>query len=154
MHSTLMPVNALLKISLSLICLLSTAFVNADMSTSADYAVVLNLSGKQRMLTQKMSKEFLLLACGHDVETNQLNLLETYDLFERTLNGLYDGDEVLGLPGTQSQPIRAQLDVVKGLWTKFKPIMESASNGNAIDPETITNVANVNLPLLKEMNNL
>lgn len=115
-------------------------------------AATINLSGKQRMLTQKMSKEFLLVAYGHDTENNKLSLLETYDLFERTLNGLYNGDETLGLPGTQSDSIRGQLDVVKNLWKEFKPYMEKGSNGESISKETMADVARINLPLLKEMN--
>ncbi len=117
-------------------------------------AATINLSGKQRMLTQKMSKEFLLIAYGHDVEGNKLSLLETYSLFERTLKGLLDGDESLGLPGTQSQEIRAQLAVVEGLWGKFKPVVEygSAPANATIPKDKITELANSNLPLLKEMN--
>lgn len=34
----------------------------ADGPTAAEYGTVLNLSGKQRMLSQKMSKEVMLVA--------------------------------------------------------------------------------------------
>lgn len=117
-------------------------------------AATLNLSGKQRMLTQKMSKEFLLAAYGHQREDNKLALLETYSLFERTLKGLLDGDETLGLPGTKPQHIRDQLGVVSGLWSKFKPIVEYGADykTNDIPNEKIALLATTNLPLLKEMN--
>jgi len=116
-------------------------------------AATLNLSGKQRMLTQKMSKEFLLVAYGHQAAANKLSLLETYTLFERTLKGLLDGDETLGLPGTQQDDIRKQLGVVNGLWTEFKPIVSKGSaDGAAIDRGMIEKLAASNLPLLKEMN--
>ena len=117
-------------------------------------AATLNLSGKQRMLTQKMSKEFLLVAYGHEVENNKLSLLETYSLFERTLKGLLDGDETLGLPGTKPEHIRAQLGVVNGLWTEFKPIVEAGADykTKTIEKDKIEKLAKTNLPLLKEMN--
>ncbi len=116
-------------------------------------ASTLNLSGKQRMLTQKMSKEFLLVAYGHEKEINKLNLLETYTLFERTLKGLRDGDETLGLPGTKSESIRQQLAVVEKLWLAFRPIVTSAAEqSDEIQKEQINNLAQSNLPLLKEMN--
>ncbi len=117
-------------------------------------AATINLSGKQRMLTQKMSKEFLLVAYGYDVENNKLSLLETYSLFERTLKGLLDGDDTLGLPGTKSQSIRDQLDVVSGLWSNFQPIVASGADykTKTIASEQITQLANTNLPLLKNMN--
>ncbi|MCB1869405.1 MAG: type IV pili methyl-accepting chemotaxis transducer N-terminal domain-containing protein [Gammaproteobacteria bacterium] len=117
-------------------------------------AATINLSGKQRMLTQKMSKEFLLVAYGHDAEENKLSLLETYTLFERTLKGLFDGDETLGLPGTKQQEIRDQLEVVNGLWAKFKPIVEYGADykTTSIPKDKISLLASGNLPLLKEMN--
>ena len=115
-------------------------------------AATLNLSGKQRMLTQKMSKEFLLIAYGHDVDNNKLNLLETFTLFERTLGGLKDGDDTLGLPATSDTAIRAQLDVVKGLWDDAKPVFEAASASGSASADQISTVAKANLPLLKEMN--
>jgi len=117
-------------------------------------AATLNLSGKQRMLTQKMSKEFFLIALGHEVEDNKLNLLETYSLFDRTLKGLKDGDEMLGLPGTKPEHIRAQLDVVNGLWVKFMPLVVQGADHSvtSISSAQIAEVAKSNLPLLKEMN--
>jgi hypothetical protein len=117
-------------------------------------AATINLAGKQRMLTQKMSKEYLLVAYGHEVEDNKLSLLETYSLFERTLKGLLDGDETLGLPGTQVADIRTQLGVVNDIWIKFRPIVEfgSAPGTRDIPRDKITELANSNLPLLREMN--
>jgi hypothetical protein len=124
------------------------------LSAAPGLAATLNLSGKQRMLTQKMSKEFLLVAYGYQREDNKLALLETYTLFERTLKGLLDGDDTLGLPGTKPQHIRDQLGVVDGLWIKFKPIVEfgAAHDTSDIPRDKIEVLAKTNLPLLKEMN--
>ena len=117
-------------------------------------AATINLAGKQRMLTQKMSKEFLLVAYGQDVETNKLNLLDTYSLFERTLKGLRDGDETLGLPGTRTPAIRDQLGVVSKLWSEFKPIVAYGADykTTSIPRDKIEALAKTNLPLLAEMN--
>ncbi|MEG3638939.1 type IV pili methyl-accepting chemotaxis transducer N-terminal domain-containing protein [Magnetococcus sp. PR-3] len=126
----------------------------AGMKADPGLAVTINLSGKQRMLTQKMSKEFLLAAYGHDTENNKLNLLETYSLFERTLKGLLDGDSTLDLPGTKSETIRTQLGVVNGLWTSFKPIVAFGADPatSSIPMDKIQTLAKTNLPLLKQMN--
>ncbi|HIJ21694.1 MAG: hypothetical protein HON68_06880 [Gammaproteobacteria bacterium] len=117
-------------------------------------AATLNLSGKQRILTQKMSKEFLLVAYGYERDDNKLSLLETYSLFERTLKGLLDGDATLGLPGTKQQHIRDQLAVVSDLWGKFKPVVEFGANSTTKDipADKVKQLANTNLPLLKNMN--
>ncbi|WED23874.1 type IV pili methyl-accepting chemotaxis transducer N-terminal domain-containing protein [Vibrio sp. JC009] len=117
-------------------------------------AATLNLSGKQRMLSQKMSKEFFLIALGHEAEDNKLNLLETYTLFDSTLKGLKDGDETLGLPGTKQEHIRKQLDVVNGLWVDFMPLVQAGADPatTSITADQIAQIAKSNLPLLKEMN--
>lgn len=124
------------------------------LSKDPGLAATLNLSGKQRMLTQKMSKEFLMIAYGHDVENNKLSLLETYTLFERTLKGLVDGDATLGLPGTKTQGILDQLSVVSGLWADFKPVVSTASEAStsSVSGEQVAQVAKLNLPLLQNMN--
>jgi hypothetical protein len=60
----------------------------------------------------------------------------------------------LGLPGTKPEHIRNQLDVVNGLWVDFKPLVEAgADHATAtISADQINQIAQSNLPLLKEMN--
>lgn len=125
----------------------------AGMKSDPGLAVTINLAGKQRMLTQKMSKEFLLIASAYNTEENRLNLQETSGLFERTLKGLLDGDTTLDLPGTKEESIRTQLQKVEGLWTGFRPSVEFAITEKGVIPEDkIGSLAEQNLPLLKEMN--
>ena len=130
-----------------LVCLLGLSFgVQA-----ADMGRVINLAGKQRMLTQKMSKEALLVAKGIDADANKANLKGTVALFDKTLKGLMDGDADLGLPETKDPAIRAQLGKVQQLWNGLKPAMESAIAGDT-GASVLNTIAAKNLPLLKEMN--
>ena len=108
-------------------------------------AVAINLSGKQRMLTQKMTKEYLLVLNGTDADANKENLKGTVGLFDKTLNGLIAGDDSLGLPAAPNDEIKAQLEKVKGMWAGFKSQIEAGESAKQ-------QVANDNLPLLKEMN--
>jgi len=123
-------------------------------ATDPYLATALNLSGRQRMLSQKMTKEFLLISSGYKVTDTQVALRKTYSLFDHTLKGLLDGDKVLHLKRTGKPHIRKQLKKVMGLWGKFKPILEIAAKASvpSITPEQIKNIAVENLPLLKEMN--
>ena len=115
--------------------------------------VVINLAGKQRMLTQKLSKEFLLVYLGVDPENNRLNVRETAGLFDRTLKGLLDGDSDLELPTTTDPAIRDQLKTVADLWSGFYPTVQVAAEQDAaITPAQVATVAEKNLPLLKQMN--
>lgn len=111
-------------------------------------APVVNLSGRQRMLTQKMTKEFLLIAAGISVPENQASLTETVALFDRTLKGLRDGDPAQRLPGTHESDIRAQLDIVEQRWKEYRPVLEQQDYSIA----QVQRAAELNLPLLKEMN--
>ena len=83
--------------------------------TKQQSGTVINLAGKQRMLTQKMSKEALYIAKGIDVDANKASLAKTVALFDKTLKGLISGEESLGLPATTDKDILAQLQVVTDL---------------------------------------
>lgn len=117
----------------------------ADLKTLAP---VVNLSGRQRMLSQKMTKEYLLIAAGINKAENQKSLQQTVALFDKTLKGLRDGDAGQRLPGTTQPDIRAQLDVVAQRWDEFRPLLEQGDYSEA----QIRRIAALNLPLLKEMN--
>ncbi len=114
---------------------------------------VINLSGREGMLTQKMTKEFLLIVNGIDPVGNRSKLKGTMDLFDRTLNGLLDGSTELGLPGTREESIRNQLGTVKGLWLYYRPILDASvvGNGGGVAYNDLEKVAQINLRLLGEM---
>lgn len=112
-----------------------------------DLANVINLSGRQRMLTQKMTKELLLVASDINKSDNLDNLKVTAQLFDKTLKGLMSGDKDLNLPTTKSAAILKQLVVVKLLWDEFQAVVEKADTST----ESLKKVAELNLPLLAEM---
>ncbi len=137
---------------LSLIGLLGFTPVALAEITAEQYGVILNLSGRQRMLTQKMSKEILLVSLGIDKAGNLANLEKTSKLFDRTLKGLMDGDAELKLPGTEKKRIRKQLGKVQDLWTPFFGIVQTIISQKSVTPEQLTTITQTNLPLLNQMN--
>jgi hypothetical protein len=92
------------------------------------------------MLTQKMTKELLLIANGIDVKANTENIKKTASLFEKTLNDL--------IAGTKDAGIKTQLEVVKKLWAEYAPIVTKADTSDA----SLAKAEKLNIPLLKEMN--
>ena len=120
--------------------------------TSAEYGVVLNLSGKQRMLTQKMSKEVMLVALGIELDKNLANLEATSGLFNKTIKGLRNGNTELRLPPTSSKRILRQLSKIDKLWSKFYPHIKTITSTKKVSQEQVATIATNNLPLLKEMN--
>ena len=100
------------------------------------------------MLTQKMTKEVMFIANGFDARED---IERSQQLFERTLNGLIDGDRESGLPPAKTAEIREQLLKVKVLWRTFKPDITRAANGEL----NITGKGKIlyasSLDILKEM---
>jgi hypothetical protein len=152
------PVDKVATLNLPLLKNMNTAVrlyeKEAKKATGRSAGVVINLSGKQRMLTQKMSKEMLLVALNHKVDDNKGNLRGTASLFDRTLKGLRDGDDDLGLPPTKDPAIIAQLDKVASIWAQFKPVVDRAGDVNTpeVSADDLQLMVKLNLPLLKEMN--
>ena len=124
----------------------------AEGLTASQYGTILNLSGKQRMLTQKMSKEIVLVSLDVDKAANLQRLDKTSQLFDVTLKGLKDGNPTLRLAATTNSEIRAQLDLVNGLWLEFHAEVQNILKAGEVTPEQLAFVAEKNLPLLKEMN--
>ena len=119
--------------------------------TKQQSGTVINLAGKQRMLTQKMSKEALFIAKGINVKENTISLKKTAELFDKTLKGLVDGDESLKLPKTTNKEILEQLKKVSELWASMKKSIDKVAGGT-VDKATLESLAKENLPLLKNMN--
>ncbi len=121
----------------------------SGLTLEASQARTINLAGKQRMLTQKMTKEFLLMANGIAPDENQAKLQESIHQFERTLKGLLDGDDALGLSGTRNGAIRAKLKSVRRIWKQYKPILAKSD----ISQDDLAEMSRLNVDLLTEVDN-
>jgi nitrate/nitrite-specific signal transduction histidine kinase len=119
------------------------------MSNQKNDGVVLNLSGKQRMLTQKMSKEAIALSQGVG---SKESLTKTVNLFDKTLKGLISGDNELGLPATQNSDILNQLNHVQKLWKDLQGSLDVVLANSAETTAALSYVSENNIKLLKEMN--
>lgn len=90
-------------------------------------SLIVNIAGKQRMLTQKMSKEifFLRHRDGHDFRS----LDGAMALFENNLNDLRFGNNDRGIYGPQNSVIKEKLDEVNEKWKPFKIELEKVKTG-------------------------
>jgi hypothetical protein len=134
------------------IVLLFTLFLEADPSKQ-EVGTIINLSGKQRMLTQKMSKEALLIGKGIDVKKNREVLKATIALFDKTLKGLIQGDKDLKLPKTEDKKIIKELQSITSLWKEFKVFIDRVASGN-FQRTALKAIEMGNIPLLKSMNHV
>ncbi len=113
--------------------------------------VALNVSGRQRMLSQKMFKEYLLIAYGYEERNNRRNLRGTIKNFDRTLQSLIQGDNDEGILRAPTPEIRARLRVVERLWDEIRPQLEPFAKAGRPDPGAIEKAAQANLLLLEEL---
>ncbi len=137
-----------IKFSFLLIIIFSLA-ANAAVSKQ-DMANTINKAGKQRMLTQKMTKEVLFIALNIDVEMNRDELESTIELFDKTLHGLINGDTYLGLITTKNPNILAKLKQVKSLWKHFQENLNAIQKGD-ISSDVLAAINEQNIPLLHKM---
>lgn len=118
--------------------------------TTKEFAVAINQSGRQRMLSQKMSKEFLLVLLEVDATANRTEVSKTVKLFDSTLTRLLQGDAEVGMPTPPNDQIRAQLELVKGIWTPFRTGLEQGLKDKP-DSAALHTFAKESLHLVSEM---
>jgi methyl-accepting chemotaxis protein len=135
-------------------------------TTSAQKAdgLVINLAGRQRMLSQKMSKEILLYATIKDAkqkDNTRLSVNNTIKIFDLTLSALIDSGKAplsLDLNGDyatipkSSEPAHSQLLKVNEIWKKFSHHINNVSNQNKDIASSLEYVTKNNINLLQEMN--
>jgi hypothetical protein len=121
------------------------------------------MAGRQRMLSQKMSKEFLMVANPYgmfDATAEMTRLDATMTEFDAALGYLMVGNAAKNIAAAPNDEITTQLGVVKGLWTTFykllldnKDTITAAYARNDASATTVLEaVADQSVPLLKNMN--
>ncbi len=99
-------------------------------------AMIINISGRQRMLAEKAFKAFCLSQAGINVEHNLERLDNTVTIFHNTMDAL-----VNGMPGVILPPpnriIKAKLEEARAVWLPVKAILERALAGERLGYEEI-----------------
>ncbi len=117
---------------------------------------VVNIAGRQRMLSQKMTKEALTLTwLPGDREGALKQLTATMELFDRSAKGLLEGDPQLGLPPTTDPAIRQKMLEVQDLWERLRQGLSQLATLDPASPgfrESMDQALKTNLTLLTAMN--
>ncbi|MCP4546282.1 MAG: hypothetical protein GY835_07440 [bacterium] len=123
--------------------------------------MIINVAGRQRMLTQKMSNEALSVMFNDSGSTAKTTLNATATLFDKTHNALlHGGITVAGggnqitLARTEDPHVRTQLETVDSMWSVFHERVLTIVR-NPIDSEeslsSLTFILDNSLRLLGEM---
>ncbi|VAX42153.1 Methyl-accepting chemotaxis protein I (serine chemoreceptor protein) [hydrothermal vent metagenome] len=123
---------------------------------------IINLAGRQRMLSQKYTKEMLASLLGDEAAAGQS--AASRKLFDITLAALRDGGQTfkdLGMtkavtvPATTNEDILGQLKIVQDEWTKLTTAGDAllASAGGDVDRTAdVKAFASMSPTVLKQMN--
>lgn len=85
----------------------------------SSWASTIDVAGKQRMLSQRMTKEFLLVCAGMNVEANTVQLQKTMAEFESSLNDLIHGNSARKMFAAPNDIVKGRLSTVVGVWAAF-----------------------------------
>jgi len=115
-------------------------------------ATIINIAGRERMLTQRMTKEAMLLRDGRG---SPEQLQRTVKLFDESLTGLLGGDEGLRLRPCVDEAAAEQLQLVRELWNGLHPDMDRLVATKGLDAEAMARLLDKergNTALLNEVN--
>ncbi|VAX11689.1 Methyl-accepting chemotaxis protein I (serine chemoreceptor protein) [hydrothermal vent metagenome] len=125
--------------------------------------LVVNIAGRQRMLTQKFTKEFFLAsqrAQANNTALDKAQMEQTKRLFDVSLAALHNGGETyldLGmskpvtLPGTTIPEVQKQLGDVKLLWHKLQRAVEADISSTTAE-EKLFSINQLSVKTLAAMN--
>lgn len=103
--------------------------------SSADISAGLNLSRNQRVLIQKASKEYCLIASNIDPAGNRVRLKETMNLIEASWHSLSAGNPSQGRKSAPTGEIGDQIARIVTDWSRLSPIFLRAADGVSLTRE-------------------
>jgi len=115
-------------------------------------AVAINIAGRQRMFSQKMTKELGMLRAGYDPAETRAAMAGTVDLFDRSLAALQEGMPMVGIQPPKTGAVKDQLRHVAQIWAPLRPELANIADGGAIQDDFLVFMAEENNELLSEMN--
>lgn len=112
--------------TIALSVIISQILIRAHLRRQESDSRVINIAGRQRMLSQKLAKDAVALKSIKRREDGFIlkeNLKQTLNLWELSHHALQKGNDSLGLPGSNSSVIVQQFEVLN-------PIFDSVSSAS------------------------
>ena len=107
--------------------------------TAAD-ALMIELAGRQRMLTQKMAKDSCEIWTDYNAEAAKVDLEETMQIFEASLMALRYGMPEAGVMAAPTDIIEKDLDVLLSRWEVIKANQQTLVDGGELTAEQKTEI--------------
>lgn len=146
-------------ISFLLLASVSVLATALSIRTQAADAQVINLAGRQRALTERMTKAVLGIVGSYGTEYQE-QLAGAVDQFGQALAVLLDGgslnsgEQSVSLPAASDVAIRTQLQSVARLWQQLRPQLEAIQADGAArapPPKAVSEVESLSALMFSEM---
>jgi len=111
---------------------------------------LVNIAGRQRMLTQKAAKEFCLIAYGIDPVENRNRLRQSVETFDEALTVLREGDPERGLEAVSDMDVGLQLNGIQGQWSRLSPVLLNVAQGGQASSADFKLVGRLSEALLQD----
>jgi hypothetical protein len=116
--------------------------------TAAQWSNFFGSAAKASMLSQKIAKEYFLIAASVDVQNNRTNLANSINEFESTFSTLQNGDGAQNFPKFANGEIQGKFDKVTSLWNELKPIVNAVATGGTPDKTAYNSVDTTSTQIL------
>ncbi|WP_339919860.1 ATP-binding protein [uncultured Flavobacterium sp.] len=136
-------------ITIAITVLLSQLLIQYNINRQLNDSRLINISGKQRMLSQKLAKEVLILTTDSSKKVEEISSLrETLSIWKFTHNALEKGNDSLYFPKEKSIALNK-------LFSEIKPYFDSIVNATTllIDTDTTLKLENENRKLAQTILN-
>ena len=143
---------ALSTIALSVI--ISQILVRKHLETQQSDSTVINIAGRQRMLSQKLTKEIVSLTVSFDENNRNIltkNIKETLILWNLSHNSLQKGNDSLGLPEKNSGKIKQQFTAINPVFDTIQKAAKYIIKSLEINP--LTSIDELSSEIKKITNN-
>ena len=140
------------SVALTIALLFQTSVTSADTTQAEEGKRKINLSGRQRMLSQRMAKAACFAALGVDTDAHLSMTADAHQLFDKTLKALRDGSTEVGLTEETSPRILSELGKVELLWVVYGQAIDRFLKSGGSEPNAIESIAGLNIPTLVLMN--
>ena len=143
---------ALSTIALSVI--ISQILVRNHLDTQKSDSKVINIAGRQRMLSQKLTKEIVSLTVSFDENNRNIltkNIKETLILWNLSHNSLQKGNDSLGLPEKNSGKIKQQFTAINPVFDTIQKAAKYIIKSLEINP--LTSIDELSSEIKKITNN-
>lgn len=136
--------------AIALTIIISQVLIRNHLETQKSDSTVINVAGRQRMLSQKLTKEIVSLLVSSDEKNSILlknKITETLHLWELSHYSLQNGNDSLGLPKQNSDKIKNKFIAINPVFDTIqkasKSIINKLENSNVSNDELTSEIKKV-----------